>query len=124
MKWIPKTAEIKELLKYKSENKIEGKIRVAYQVQDDGLENCGRSFEEAFILKNAKSFAENQKEISCTSIFENENREKKTKDEIISESYQIADEIPKKSDFAFDIMQLSDWEIPKYIKEGLQWLEE
>lgn len=123
VQWIPKNSGIKELLNFKDEDKINGKVRVTYQIQEEGISQCGRSFEEAFILKNAKYFAENKKDISCKSIFENKEGNKKTKDEIIAESYQIADEIPKKSDFAFDIIQLTNWETPKYIKEGLQWLE-
>ena len=123
VKWIPKSSEIKELLNSNTEDKIEGKVRVAFQIKEDGIEKCGRSFEEAFILKNSKAFEDNKKSISCESIFKNKNGNNKTSEEIISESYQIADEIPKKSDFAFDIIQLSNWETPKYIKEGLQWLE-
>ena len=47
----------------------------------------------------------------------------KTKVEIETESYEIADAIPKKTDFAFDIMIIENWAVPKYIKEGLTWLE-
>ncbi len=116
--WMPKKKEIRELLDAKENDKIENKTRIAYQTIEEETKTCGRSFEEAFILTNANIFATNSKDISFKSIFQD-----KTKDNIISESYEIATKIQKKTDFAFDIMLLENWETPTYIKEGLLWLE-
>jgi len=35
---------------------------------------------------------------------------------------EYIDKNKKKTDFAFDIMMLDDFNVPKYIKEGLIWL--
>jgi hypothetical protein len=41
--------------------------------------------------------------------------------------FEIAEVIKSKPNFAYDIMtnfKLSEWQIPTYIKEGLEWLQE
>ena len=124
VKWIPKKEKIVELLACLEENKIDKKSRVAFQIPEISDGKCGRSFEEAFIIKNASIFSANAKEISTVSIFKvADNSSNKTTEVILAESYTIAGNIPKKTDFAFDIISLDNWEVPTYIKEGLEWLQ-
>jgi len=131
-KWLPKKIKPSELIICSEAEKINtsSKIRVAYQIPENNDEKCGRSFEEAFIIKNAEEFANNSKKISSWKIFTDKikvaNKSTnitKSKDSIISESYIIADNISSKTEFAFDILLLKNWTVPKYIKEGLTWLE-
>ena len=37
-------------------------------------------------------------------------------------SYEIAESVSKKADFALDILMLDGWIVPRYIREGLEWL--
>jgi putative ATP-dependent endonuclease of the OLD family len=132
IKWLPKKSKTNELLLCNETDKMNQteKVRVAFQIPEDKTSQCGRSFEEAFILRNAKEFSNNKKNISCHKIFKEKIKtEKKTtvtvisSEEIVKKSYEIAEAIPKKTAFAFDIMMLENWNVPKYIKEGLIWLE-
>lgn len=118
-KWIPKKELITELLSCTTLDKVENKIMTTYQVPEETNGKCGRSFEEAFILKNATVLSANVKEITTKKLFEG-----KTSAVIAENSYAIADIIPKKTDFAFDILILDQWEVPRYIQEGLLWLKE
>jgi putative ATP-dependent endonuclease of OLD family len=118
-KWLPKKDKILELIQCVEAEKIEGKIRVTYQTPESGndLKSCGRSFEDAFIIKNADLLP------SCSgpilSTFKGQ-----TPENILKNSYDLAGELKdKKTDFAFDIMLLPNWVSPKYISEGLIWLE-
>jgi len=87
--------------------KIEGIRRIAYQVPETGLQACGRSFEDAFILNNLDRFG-----IDSGSA------------NIEEEAYHKAKEFSKKkTDFALKYaLDETDWNIPLYIKEGLLWL--
>jgi putative ATP-dependent endonuclease of the OLD family len=131
-KWLPKKIKPSELIICSEDEKINStsKVRVAYQIPEENGNKCGRSFEEAFIIKNAEEFSNHSKELSSWKIFTNKikvaNKSTiitKSKDNIISESYTIAEKVPSKTEFAFDIMILENWAVPKYIKEGLTWLE-
>lgn len=131
-KWIPKKIKPSDLLLCTEAEKLNdtSKIRVTYQIPEAAGDKCGRSFEEAFILKNAAVFSANTKNISCRKIFLEKTKvgnkttvASKSNANIVLQSYEIAEEIPKKTEFAFDIMVLADWAVPKYIKEGLTWLE-
>lgn len=98
-------------------NKVCANVRIAYQVPEKAKDKCGRSFEEAFIIKNAKLLSENAVAISTLDLFTG-----KTEDEITDQSYAIAEKIPKKTDFAFDILLLENFETPLYITESITWL--
>ncbi|MBS4063280.1 MAG: ATP-dependent endonuclease [Chitinophagaceae bacterium] len=131
-KWIPKKIKPSELLLCTEAEKLNdtSRIRIAYQIPETAGEKCGRSFEEAFIIKNAAMFSTNTKNISSRKIFLEKTKvgnkttiSNKSTANIVLQSYEIAEEIPKKTEFAFDIMILAGWAVPKYIKEGLTWLE-
>ena len=111
--WIPKKENIADLLKCSEKNKVTSSVRVAYQVPEKGSSLCGRSFEEAFILKNAEQMKKNK------ALFGNLLKEVS---DIPATAYEISEEIPSKSDFAFQIVQLGEWDVPRYIEEGLIWL--
>lgn len=110
------------LLSLKSEDKVieGGNIRVSYQIPENGEEPSGRSFEEAFIIANA-SIILNQKG-TIKSGLTNKLRKQKTAQDILMNSYEIAESVSKKADFALDILMLDGWIVPRYIREGLEWL--
>jgi predicted ATP-dependent endonuclease of OLD family len=123
--WLPQKESIDDLVKLTPDDKVDenGKVRVAYQVPEVGEDKkeCGRSFEDAFILKNAKALSDNETGEIIKKLING-----KTEDEIRSEAFDLAEVISKKfskTDFAFDVLLMKDWETPKYISEGLTWLE-
>lgn len=121
--WLPKEDLITTLLAVDISKKISNKVRVAYQIPDTDTAGCGRSFEEAFILSNAKKLSENSSTMASAKAFLKDDKATvKNEAELKADSYDVADKIDKKTDFAFDIMTLDGWETPKYIKEGLEWL--
>jgi putative ATP-dependent endonuclease of the OLD family len=80
----------------------EGK-RLAYQVPEEDGHACGRSFEDAFMLKNPEKFA-----IDATDPEES--------------AWKKAASV-KKSAFALKYaIRDTDWSVPRYIAEGLAWL--
>ena len=120
-KWLPALTDIDELLKASAKKKQSGRVRVAYQIREAGATRAGRSFEEAFILKNASELGA-ATEISHSSLFSAEDGSAKSSSAIELDSYKTAGKITKKPDFAFDILQLPSCSVPQYIKEGLEWL--
>lgn len=116
--WMPKKAKIDELLRCNVKLKIDGKIRIAYQVPEEKDSRCGRSFEESFILANGSNLTGSVSMINVA-LFDGKNE-----DSIKRDAFYIAGSISSKTGFAFDIMLMSTWRIPKYIKEALEWLAE
>jgi putative ATP-dependent endonuclease of OLD family len=114
-KWLPAEADIGKLLAKKETHKTAGRVRVAYQIPEKKGARTGRSFEEAFVLANAAMFASHKR-------FTDESGDPRPKADILRNSWVIAKDLPKKTDFAFEIMQLTNWTTPAYIKEGLTWL--
>lgn len=100
---------------------INGQVYVSFQREENG--NWARSFEDAFISTNIDFIVSNKDKFVS---LQNANRIQKT-----SKNYfEIAQNcIKKKSDFATDILyntneKLNNWEIPRYIKKGLEWISE
>lgn len=94
-----------------SDSKIHECRRLAFQVNEDVSGLCGRSFEDAFILANSQLFE----------------LDKLTGDALEIAVFNKAKEIGKKSkaDFAIDYcIKHTDWLVPKYIQEGLAWLDQ
>lgn len=97
----------------------DGQLYIAYQGEENDYH--ARSFEDAFISINLDFIKMNID--GFTSL---KNKKKITNEELCF--YRIANEcIANKTKFATDIIYFSsanyeNWEIPQYIKEGLEWL--
>ena len=102
-------------------NQPDGELCVVYQTDENGYN--ARSFEDAFIHLN-RDFVNGNKE----NFRGLKNRE--DFDEPANGAYHLAKNcVKKKTHFALDILfhsdeNLSNWQIPKYIKEGLVWLKQ
>ena len=93
------------------DEKTTGKRRLAFQVPENSSEACGRSFEDAFILANQTLFDLDGGDDSSLeqSAFE--------------KAKKIGDS--SKANFAIEYaIEKPDWNVPKYIKEGLIWLSD
>lgn len=130
-KWIPKLTNISDLIEVDSEDKIHNDIiRVAYQTSEDGV--IGRSFEEAFIIKNKalilSDFEDDKgesKKVKNLFSFAKKKSIEKLKEKV---AYNLAPSSSNaKTNFAFDVMsfpeEIAEWQVPAYIEEGLKWLE-
>ncbi|QRI66068.1 AAA family ATPase [Shinella sp. PSBB067] len=114
-KWIPGKETVDELNACEEAAKIQGSIRVAYQVPQDG--NCGRSFEEAFIYANIAWLTTNHAKLGTTKT-----AIKKAVDSgLAAEAWELSSKLGK-VDFALDLMGQPGWNIPLYIEQGLIWL--
>lgn len=83
--------------------KITGIRRIAFQIPEAPGGPCGRSFEDAFILANPARFPLDD-------------------DDKALAAYELASD-QKKSAFALGhAIEHTDWNVPKYIAEGLRWL--
>ncbi len=121
-KWLPGVSDIDGLLAAGVAKTDErGRVTVAYQVAEEEGDKVGRSFEEAFILANASVLAAAPAGLSVDNVLIKDGA-RLASDEIAKDSYEIADRVPKKTDFAFDIMTLDGWIVPRYLREGLEWL--
>lgn len=120
--WLPAKSKIQELLIVEDTEKIDGKIRVAYQTKlPETTVKCGRSFEEAFILDNLQYVLDKKENLIS---IKNKLSSYDEISEIKEDSYEIARSIDK-TDFAFDLLSNQDnFDIPNYIKEGLMWLSQ
>lgn len=99
----------------------DNRIRIAYQIPEDGNTYQPASFEDAFISVN-KQFIINKKDgfIKFEAL-------KNFDDSEIEDFYKFAREkVNKKSALASSLLYFEDeentWKVPKYILEGLLWL--
>jgi len=136
IQWLPKMTKISDLLAATDEQKTEENlIRVAYQVKEVEDGEIGRSFEESFIINNKDLILGNSKIETAVGIKEVKNKNQFSKFKTITtenlqaeSSYNLAPNSSKsKTNFAFDVMIFEEdiygeWSVPKYIKEGLEWL--
>lgn len=99
-----------------------GKLCVAYQINEKESTKTGRSFEEAFIIGNQRFVELNLdtfRSLKNSSEFSDSTKT----------AYHLAEKcIKKKTHFALDIIyhtndDYSNWTIPEYINEGLLWLK-
>lgn len=102
---------------------LTGHVQISYQTIENGY--CGRSFEE--------SFFNNPINLGFITLNVSKFDGLKNKDKFTNSPnnyYDLADDcIDKKAGFAIDIIRNSDetfsnWEIPAYIREGLEWLRD
>ena len=93
---------------------------VQYQLREENVDYYPRSFEDAFICINGEFIKNNE----FTSL-----KNKKIIETEPNEYYKIAENcIDSKPSFAIEILlnsneDYSNWNIPSYIKEGLEWLK-
>ncbi|HDM8190573.1 ATP-dependent nuclease [Vibrio harveyi] len=114
-KWFVPSGEgysdIGELLAKNSSEKIKACRRIAYQIADNEDGIIGRSFEDAFILANKGMF----------------DIPEEAGNEVVEKSvYDKAKKIgsASKANFAIEYsVEKTDWVVPKYIREGLSWLD-
>lgn len=106
--WIRRALDLKKedevtldmIVNLEEEKKTNGKCHIEYQRHENGL--CGRSLEESIINANRGLYKIIENPTEKNIDFENE----------------------KKTDFALDLLlNKVDYQIPKYIKEGLCWLD-
>ena len=109
-----------ENVKNHSQKCISDFVNVSYQCEENGY--YPRSFEDAFINVNLTTLKEQQEQLLGL----------KNKDEIDANDdiYNLTQEIiDKKSDFASSLLYIAytdknvEWTTPKYIEEGLEWLQ-
>ncbi|MGA4545631.1 AAA family ATPase [Uniformispora flossi] len=121
--WLPGEKLVRALIESDDVNKVRGQVRVAYQVPEGADRPCARSFEDAFILANCAELAASSGRMELASVFQDETGAALGAAEIEAQAAAIAKRIGrKKTDFAFDVMLLDRWAVPRYIAEGLQWL--
>jgi hypothetical protein len=89
-----------------NDDKVQGKKRITFQVPEVANDPCGRSFEDAFMLANPLLFPR-----TGTTGIDHENN-----------AWEEAKTV-KKSKFALEhALTVQEWNIPRYIREGLLWL--
>lgn len=113
--WLPAKEAVTDLLACDLATKTQGHIQVAYQVAEDG--NCGRSFEEAFIYKNAEWLTNNHPSLTATGP----EVAKAVETGLPAGAWDLAAKLGK-VDFALDLIAKPGWKAPKYIRDGLEWL--
>lgn len=88
----------------RSEDKVQGYRRVAYQIHEEGSEFCARTFEDAFVLANPNLF------------------ELKEGEHWGDLSFGIAAGMGKVETALKYGLSEDVWKVPAYINEGLLWL--
>ena len=106
--WFGKTREPLELAGLADDEKIKDIVRIAFQQPEEKDGACGRTLEDAFILANPAKFA----------------AVGSTVEELEVSARDLA-EAEKKSAFALTYaIDDQDWEIPRYVRDGLLWLSQ
>jgi len=95
----------------KDEEKTTSYRKIAYQVSEKDNDACGRSFEDAFMLANRELFnldGANEDEIELSAF---------------GKAKKIGDD--SKANFAIEYsIEKTKWIVPKYIRDGLIWLDD
>lgn len=109
--WFDKEAEghisLADLMAKTPEQKINGFRRIAYQIPEPGKNCCARSYEDAFMLANIEL---------CVLSGDNDI------DQALN-AYNNAPANDEKTDFALKYaLEVTEWNVPHYLIEGLQWL--
>lgn len=101
--WFIEDVSPADLLAKTTDDKIANGCRLAYQIPEVDGGACGRSFEDAFILANPALFALGEGDQAAL-------------------AYEVAAD-QKKSMFALEFaIEKTEWNVPRYIAEGLCWL--
>ena len=126
--WLPKKRLISDLNNCTEKDKFDTElIRVTYQIKENDSEYVARSLEEAIINKNKTFFSSTYKLGEVDKLVKDSFT--LLKDEDLNKSpYELAPASGEKTDFTFDLMTFNEketklnWNVPKYIEEGLVWL--
>ncbi|WP_242101931.1 AAA family ATPase [Lysobacter sp. M2-1] len=113
--WLPGKTAVADLLACDDAAKMQGAIRVAYQVEEGG--HCGRSFEEAFIYANFQWLTDNHATLTATAT----PLKKSVDRDLLADAWELSGKLGK-VDFALDLISTPGWSTPKYIQDGLVWL--
>jgi hypothetical protein len=101
--WFAEDVSPADLVAKTPDQKTVGIRRIAFQIPEEDAGPCGRSFEDAFILANPQKFILGPGDQAAL-------------------AYALAAE-QKKSTFALDHAIVdTEWNVPRYIREGLRWL--
>jgi len=101
--WFGNDVTPTELLTKTPEDKTNNLRRISYQIPEVNGGPCGRSFEDAFILANPELFELGAGDSAAL-------------------AYELAGS-QKKSTFALEhAIENTEWNVPRYIAEGLRWL--
>ncbi len=118
--------QFKELIEKKDTDKIKDKIRIAYQISEIEGDYQASSFEDAFISLNKDFILKNK-----DNLYDYGALKKFNKNEINKDCYNFSlNKIEKKSAFASALLYFDEeendmeWKVPRYIKEGLLWIQE
>ncbi len=95
-----------ELKKKTEKEKIKGYCRIAYQIPEEGTDDCARSYEDALVLANPDKF------------------EWDYYDDRATEAWCIAQDLPKTETALRFAINETNWVVPLYIREGLVWLSQ
>ncbi|EKN63041.1 AAA family ATPase [Schinkia azotoformans] len=137
--WLPNKKNIDDLLNLQEEDKVKTSeehfysVRVAYQspikvkIVNDGLEEeaLPYTFEDALVFQNLNLF-KNIEGNGLVKKFRNAINEKGTMTELGKQFFEALRN-GKKAEFALELIfkiDPNELEVPKYIYEGLHWLEE
>jgi hypothetical protein len=135
IQWLPKKQTVAELLVATDAEKLhqaEGgngfKVRVTYQVPTDVTWNgttaslCGRTLEEAFGLENAAWCQAAPQRHLCLKL----RVDPETPVDLAAGLHKrVSGKSFDKTKFALGVLTElpANWNVPRYIKEGLQWLD-
>lgn len=105
--WFEDTEISIQVLQAKTaDEKTKGMRRIAYQMAEDGSEHCARSYEDALILANLSDFGIANDASAAANAWE------------MAQDFRKSEEAIK-----FAIRE-ENWNVPKYISEGMVWLSE
>lgn len=136
VQWLPKKQSVDELLMLPSLDKtvkyqvgsVLSRVRVAYQTKQafewSGRRHtaAGRTFEEALILENLEWIQKHGQEIGFTP------EEEVSPEDLVRKVHTFVKKPPEGKTnlalFFFDLCAQSEWKTPRYIQEGLTWLND
>lgn len=131
--WVPKRTNLDEVLQTKSEEKIlDGFVRVAYQYEMDveyskkGEKAIPYTFEDALALSNIELFKKKTSSIGLLKKMADA-VEKESITEACAAMFEALDKGSKKAEMALELLYTTEpTELipPRYILEGLEWLQE
>lgn len=129
LNWLPKKKLISELIACSEKDKFDTDlIRVAYQIKEDTSTYVARSLEEAIINRNKDFFTAKYIIEGVEKSVQDSFSKLIDKDVTKSSPDLLAPNSKEKTDFTFDLITFNEtearlnWNVPKYIEEGLVWL--